>query len=668
MTTDTDGFGAGRGFQLAGAALVTILLSLICGSPGIARAANFTWSGGAGPGTKTWSTGSNWVGGTAPTSGASIGTLTFPKLSSISVSENNLSALSVEHLALDNSHGLNVSGDALTLGSGGLTFSAEEQPPIDSTIISTPLMLSSSQTWSVSAPAETEPQPVTDNVSLMGQLSGESANLTIDLNTFSDLAFGSFFESVGPDDEIGDVTINGTKTVIPLGEGEEVFLSGVQLPVGFNGSDDKTLTVKDAGLSGSGPTGPIDSIEGEVGMAGTNIGAITSTASSVDINGHVAGLVMDERSTLHSLIHAVGSTPGVDYEQLTSGGAVNLGGANLELESYQDEEKRCPAPPVGQVYTLISTTGSLAGGFSNAPNGSTVTAACVATAGGLPSVERVYSYRINENASGPTKTVTATALPAVPVSYSEEPPTITGTPMQGQILSESHAFWSNSPSSYSYQWERCDSGGGCQAIEGATGQTYVLTSSDIGSTIRVRETASNGEGASLPALSAATAVVQAVPSGVGGGGGGGGSGSSLLGASTGVPGKGTQTFSSPEMAALLGLQLAPSGTAAKIGSLLKHGGLSMSIKTLAAGTLTVDWYELPAGAKLARQAKPKPILIASGRLSVAAVGIGTIRIKLTAAGKRLLKGAKRVKLVGKGTLVPARGPAITATRSFSIRR
>src|SRR5216684_1257391 len=71
-----------------------------------ASAANFTWSGGGGTGAKTWSTGTNWVGNTAPTLGASLGTLTFPKLAARVQSENDLSGLSIEQLQLDNTRGL----------------------------------------------------------------------------------------------------------------------------------------------------------------------------------------------------------------------------------------------------------------------------------------------------------------------------------------------------------------------------------------------------------------------------------------------------------------------------------------------------------------------------------------------------------------------------------
>jgi hypothetical protein len=87
------------------------------------------------------------------------------------------------------------------------------------------------------------------------------------------------------------------------------------------------------------------------------------------------------------------------------------------------------------------------------------------------------------------------------------PPTISGTPQEGQTLTEAHGTWTGSPTSYSYQWLRCDSSGAnCTAITGATSQTYTLTAADVGHTIRVQETATNAAG-SASARSAPTAVV-----------------------------------------------------------------------------------------------------------------------------------------------------------------
>jgi len=89
------------------------------------------------------------------------------------------------------------------------------------------------------------------------------------------------------------------------------------------------------------------------------------------------------------------------------------------------------------------------------------------------------------------------------------PPSIAGDPSVGQTLAESHGTWSNDPTSYSHQWEDCNSTGtGCSPIRGATAVRHSVTASDIGHAIRVQETARNAQGTGGPATSAATGLVQ----------------------------------------------------------------------------------------------------------------------------------------------------------------
>jgi hypothetical protein len=99
--------------------------------------------------------------------------------------------------------------------------------------------------------------------------------------------------------------------------------------------------------------------------------------------------------------------------------------------------------------------------------------------------------------------------PAAPSNTA--PPTITGTTTEGQTLTAGNGSWTESPTSYSYQWQDCNSSGeSCTNISGATGSTYTLTGSDTGHTVVVIVMASNA-GGSTPATSAATAVVLPLP-------------------------------------------------------------------------------------------------------------------------------------------------------------
>lgn len=97
------------------------------------------------------------------------------------------------------------------------------------------------------------------------------------------------------------------------------------------------------------------------------------------------------------------------------------------------------------------------------------------------------------------------AVAAPPANTS--PPTITGTPRVGETLTAQNGTWSNSPTAFQYQWQRCNaSGASCANVAGAVQKTYLLTSADAGRTMRVRVAGINAEGAT-DARSAATTVV-----------------------------------------------------------------------------------------------------------------------------------------------------------------
>jgi hypothetical protein len=94
-------------------------------------------------------------------------------------------------------------------------------------------------------------------------------------------------------------------------------------------------------------------------------------------------------------------------------------------------------------------------------------------------------------------------------------PTISGTPAQGQTLTGTQGTWSNSPTSFTYQWVRCGADGGasdgsdCAVIGGATTTSYVVASGDVGSRLRFRVTALNGDGQQTAASNATAAVTTA---------------------------------------------------------------------------------------------------------------------------------------------------------------
>jgi len=99
--------------------------------------------------------------------------------------------------------------------------------------------------------------------------------------------------------------------------------------------------------------------------------------------------------------------------------------------------------------------------------------------------------------------------PVVPAAPSNQvPPTISGNAKQGKTLTAAPGTWSNSPTGYAYQWERCAAGdSGCSGIAGATSATYQAAGGDVGKRLVIEVVAVNAGGRSLPADSTPTSAV-----------------------------------------------------------------------------------------------------------------------------------------------------------------
>jgi hypothetical protein len=177
-------------------------------------------------------------------------------------------------------------------------------------------------------------------------------------------------------------------------------------------------------------------------------------------------------------------------------------------------------PSVGQ--TLTSTTGTWVGSPSSFSyqwqRCDPVGANCASISGAtgqsysLVAADVGATLRVSVTARSATGAATATSAPTGVVSASGAPtstslPTISGVAQVGQTLTAGTGSWTGNPTGFAFQWQRCNSSGtGCVDMPGATSGTYVVASADLGATIRVVVTATNGLG-SGSAASPATAVV-----------------------------------------------------------------------------------------------------------------------------------------------------------------
>lgn len=86
-------------------------------------------------------------------------------------------------------------------------------------------------------------------------------------------------------------------------------------------------------------------------------------------------------------------------------------------------------------------------------------------------------------------------------------PDVLGVAQSGQPLQATQGGFSPSPTSVAYAWLRCNSSGGsCASV--ASGSSYTVAGADVGSTIRVRVTPTNGSATGPAVMSEPTQVAK----------------------------------------------------------------------------------------------------------------------------------------------------------------
>ena len=134
-------------------------------------------------------------------------------------------------------------------------------------------------------------------------------------------------------------------------------------------------------------------------------------------------------------------------------------------------------------------------------------------AGDVGHTLRVVVTATNAGGSGKASSAASAIVTAPPASPANSVlPVVNGSAVEGQTLTASTGTWSGSPTSYSYQWEDCNTAGeACSNITGATSASYKLAAGDVGHTLRVVVTATNAGGSGKASSAASATVVVAAP-------------------------------------------------------------------------------------------------------------------------------------------------------------
>ena len=275
---------------------------------------------------------------------------------------------------------------------------------------------------------------------------------------------------------------------------------------------------------------PVDRGGGCSGRAAVLVRAAPSRATLARSHGELCGAVAYVvLATPHAVpLAAASPTPGTSVAVLASTpevlqaelppqtapvntGAPEITGTTIEGHSLEATTGTWSEQPSSFSYRWrrCDSTGANCSSISGATNsGYTLKGADV---GHTLRVEVTAANSLGATPAGSAQTaVIQAAPPGVPANAAA--PVISGTAVEGDSLKSTNGSWSNSPTSFAYQWQDCTSAGtGCTSISGATTASYKLKAGDVGHRVRSLVTATNVSGSSSPAPSTPSALVTEPP-------------------------------------------------------------------------------------------------------------------------------------------------------------
>lgn len=191
--------------------------------------------------------------------------------------------------------------------------------------------------------------------------------------------------------------------------------------------------------------------------------------------------------------------------------------AGSPVVTYRNVKRIIPVVTAPAATTATTTRSSAAGRPSaprttkplltptspKTPGAATVPAVPGSTAAaGAPSAGAPANPGTTPGSTAPATTPPAGTTPALTAPVNTGLPSILGQPQSGKTFSADPGSWTGNPTSFTYQWQRCDaSGANCVAVGSA--QSYTCVPADIDQTMRVAVQATNAAGSAV-AVSAAS--------------------------------------------------------------------------------------------------------------------------------------------------------------------
>jgi autotransporter-associated beta strand protein len=294
-------------------------------NPVMVAAGLHIWTGAT---NNLWSVSSNWVGG-APTEVGAAVVFGQPGAGN-RATQNDLASAQLASITFSDP-AYTLSGNAITLGTGGLSDSAA-----GTNAVNFPVTLTAPETWTIAAAAHLD---IAGTVNNGGHLWTINAGGTIsDTNVISG---SGGLDKTGA----GTLTLSGNNLYsgITTVDAGTLLVNGVQL---FS-----AVTVSaSATLGGIGITGPVAVNPG--GIISPGISGPGTLGSSTDVI-----FTPGARFT----VDVNGTTPGTQYDQLGASGIVDLASSILQMQFVA-------VFPGGTSFTLIQAGGGIKGTFAGIAN------------------------------------------------------------------------------------------------------------------------------------------------------------------------------------------------------------------------------------------------------------------------------------------------------------
>lgn len=123
-----------------------------------------------------------------------------------------------------------------------------------------------------------------------------------------------------------------------------------------------------------------------------------------------------------------------------------------------------------------------------------------------------YRYLVSDNLGNQTTYTSASVVKVQLAPTNTGLPTISGTARENATLTAGNGSWNGTGLAFTYQWSRCDTAGNnCTDIAGATASQHPVVGADVGKTLRVAATATNGGGSATASSDKSAVVVFATP-------------------------------------------------------------------------------------------------------------------------------------------------------------